>query len=143
MEAIWFKKELSIAELTALCNQTIAELLDLKFIETGSNYIKATMPVDHRTHQPYGLLHGGASCVLAETLGSIASGHVIDPEKFICVGIEINANHIRSVRSGLVTGITTPIHIGASTHVWDIKIYDEREKLVCVSRLTVAILKKP
>jgi 1,4-dihydroxy-2-naphthoyl-CoA hydrolase len=133
---------LSIAELTALCDQTIAELLDLKFIETGSNYIKATMPVDHRTHQPYGLLHGGASCVLAETLGSIASGHVIDPEKFICVGIEINANHIRSVRSGLVTGITTPIHIGASTHVWDIKIYDEREKLVCVSRLTVAILKK-
>ena len=143
MDAIWFKKELSIAELTALCDQTIAELLDLKFIETGSNYIKATMPVDHRTHQPYGLLHGGASCVLAETLGSIASGHVIDPEKFICVGIEINANHIRSVRSGLVTGITTPIHIGASTHVWDRKIYDEREKLVCISRLTVAILKKP
>ncbi len=143
MEAIWFKKELSIEELTSLCDQTIAELLDLKFIETGSNFIKATMPVDHRTHQPYGLLHGGASCVLAETLGSIASGHVIDPEKFICVGIEINANHIRSVRSGLVTGITTPIHIGASTHVWDIKIYDEREKLVCVSRLTVAILKKP
>ncbi|WP_255460418.1 hotdog fold thioesterase [Lacibacter sediminis] len=143
MDAIWFNKELSIAELTALCDQTIAEVLDLKFIETGSNYIKATMPVDHRTHQPYGLLHGGASCVLAETLGSIASAHVIDPEKFICVGIEINANHIRSVRSGLVTGITTPIHIGASTHVWDIKIYDEREKLVCVSRLTVAILKKP
>jgi 1,4-dihydroxy-2-naphthoyl-CoA hydrolase len=143
MDAIWFKKELSIAELTALCDQTIAEVLDLKFIETGSNYIKATMPVDHRTHQPYGLLHGGASCVLAETLGSIASAHVIDPEKFICVGIEINANHIRSVRSELVTGITTPIHIGASTHVWDIKIYDEREKLVCVSRLTVAILKKP
>ncbi|HLO39322.1 MAG TPA: hotdog fold thioesterase [Lacibacter sp.] len=143
MEAIWFKKELSIAELTALCDQTIAELLDLKFIEAGSNYIKATMPVDHRTHQPYGLLHGGASCVLAETLGSIASGHVIDPEKFICVGIEINANHIRSVRHGIVTGITIPIHIGNSTHVWDIKIYDEREKLVCISRLTVAILKKP
>ena len=143
METIWFKKEISIAELTALGDKTIAEVLDLKFIETGSNFIKATMPVDHRTHQPYGLLHGGASCVLAETLGSIASAHVIDPEKFICVGIEINANHIRSVRSGLVTGITTPIHIGASTHVWDIKIYDEREKLVCVSRLTVAILKKP
>lgn len=143
METIWFKKEISIAELTALGDKTIAEVLDLKFIETGSDFIKATMPVDHRTHQPYGLLHGGASCVLAETLGSIASAHVIDPEKFICVGIEINANHIRSVRSGLVTGITTPIHIGASTHVWDIKIYDEREKLVCVSRLTVAILKKP
>jgi 1,4-dihydroxy-2-naphthoyl-CoA hydrolase len=143
MDAIWFNKELSIAELSALGKQTIAELLDIRFIETGEDFIKATMPVDHSTHQPYGLLHGGASCVLAETLGSIACAHVIDPEKFICVGIEINANHIRSVRSGLVTGITTPIHIGASTHVWDIKTYDEREKLVCVSRLTVAILKKP
>lgn len=142
-ESIWFHKNLSAEELTFLCNRTIAEVLDIKFIETGKDFIKATMPVDHRTHQPYGLLHGGASCVLAETLGSIASAHVIDPEKFICVGIEINANHIRSVRHGLVTGITTPIHIGASTHVWDIKIYDEREKLVCVSRLTVAILKKP
>lgn len=143
MEAIWFNKELSIEELSALGKRTMAETLDIRFTETGKDFIKATMPVDHRTHQPYGLLHGGASCVLAETLGSIASAHVIDPEKFICVGIEINANHIRSVRSGLVTGITTPIHIGASTHVWDIKIYDEREKLICISRLTVAILKKP
>jgi 1,4-dihydroxy-2-naphthoyl-CoA hydrolase len=143
MDAIWFNKELSIEELSALGKRTMAETLDIRFTETGKDFIKATMPVDHRTHQPYGLLHGGASCVLAETLGSIASAHVIDPEKFICVGIEINANHIRSVRSGLVTGITTPIHIGASTHVWDIKIYDEREKLICISRLTVAILKKP
>ena len=143
MDAIWFNKEMSIEELSALGKRTMAETLDIRFTETGKDFIKATMPVDHRTHQPYGLLHGGASCVLAETLGSIASAHVIDPEKFICVGIEINANHIRSVRSGLVTGITTPIHIGASTHVWDIKIFDEREKLICISRLTVAILKKP
>lgn len=143
MDAIWFNKELSIEELSALGKRTMAEILDIRFTETGKDFIKATMPVDHRTHQPYGLLHGGASCVLAETLGSIASAHVINPEKFICVGIEINANHIRSVRSGLVTGITTPIHIGASTHVWDIRIYDEREKLICISRLTVAILKKP
>jgi 1,4-dihydroxy-2-naphthoyl-CoA hydrolase len=143
MSAIWFKKDLSPSDLSALSDRTIADLLDIKFIETGKDFIKATMPVDHRTHQPYGLLHGGASCVLAETLGSIASAHVIDHTKFICVGIEINANHIRSARSGLVTGITTPIHIGNSTHVWDIKIYDEREKLVCISRLTVAILKKP
>jgi 1,4-dihydroxy-2-naphthoyl-CoA hydrolase len=141
-DAIWFNKHLSAEHLALLGGRTIAEVLDIRFVETGKDFIKATMPVDHRTHQPYGLLHGGASCVLAETLGSIASAHVIDPEKFICVGIEINANHIRSVRQGLVTGITTPIHIGASTHVWDIKIYDEREKLVCVSRLTVAILKK-
>ncbi|MEJ8818998.1 hotdog fold thioesterase [Lacibacter sp. H407] len=143
MNAIWFKKDLSLADFTELGKQTIGELLDIRFTEVGTDFLKATMPVDHRTHQPYGLLHGGASCVLAETLGSVASAKVIDPEKFICVGIEINANHIRSVRSGLVTGITTPIHIGASTHVWDIKIFDEREKLICISRLTVAILKKP
>lgn len=143
MEVIWFNKELSVADLSALNKQTIAEILSINYTEVGKDFIKATMPVDHRTHQPYGLLHGGASCVLAETLGSIASAHVIDAEKFICVGIEINANHIRSVRSGEVTGIVIPIHIGASTHVWDIKIYDGREKLVCVSRLTVAILKKP
>ena len=143
MSGIWFKKDLSLADFTELGKQTIAEVLDIRFTEVGADFIKATMPVDHRTHQPYGLLHGGASCVLAETLGSIASAKVIDPEKFICVGIEINANHIRSVRTGLVTGITTPIHIGASTHVWDIKIFDEREKLICISRLTIAILKKP
>ncbi len=143
MNAIWFKKDLSLSDFTFLGKQTIADVLDIRFTEVGADFLKATMPVDHRTHQPYGLLHGGASCVLAETLGSVASAKVLDPEKFICVGIEINANHIRSVRSGLVTGITTPIHIGASTHVWDIKIYDEGEKLICISRLTVAILKKP
>jgi 1,4-dihydroxy-2-naphthoyl-CoA hydrolase len=114
----------------------------MQFSEIGENYLKATMPVDHRTHQPYGLLHGGASAALAETLGSVSSALVIDQEKFICVGIEINANHIRSVRSGIVTGTCTPIHIGATTHVWDIRIHDERNKLVCISRLTVAILKK-
>lgn len=143
MAPIWFKNDLSLADFSGMGTNTIGELLGIRFTEVGADFLKATMPVDHRTHQPYGLLHGGASCVLAETIGSVASAQVIDPEKFICVGIEINANHVRSVRSGLVTGITTPIHIGASTHVWDIKIYDAREKLVCVSRLTVAILKKP
>ena len=143
MAPIWFKNDLSLAYFSGMGAYTIGELLDIRFTEVGADFLKATMPVDHRTHQPYGLLHGGASCVLAETIGSVASAKVIDPEKFICVGIEINANHVRSVRSGLVTGITTPIHIGASTHVWDIKIYDAREKLVCVSRLTVAVLKKP
>ncbi len=143
MSSIWFKKDLSLSDFTNLGETTMGEYIGISFSELGSDYLKATMPVDHRTKQPYGLLHGGASCVLAETLGSVASAMVIDTEKFICVGLEINANHIRSARSGIVTGITTPIHIGASTHVWDIKIYDEREKLVCVSRLTVAILKKP
>lgn len=142
MAAIWFKQNLSLADFEGMGTNTIAEVIGLRFSEVGDNYIKATMPVDHRTHQPYGLLHGGASCVLAETLGSVASAMIINPEKFICVGLEINANHIRSVRRGVVTGVVTPIHIGASTHVWDIKIYDEHEKLVCISRLTVAILKK-
>lgn len=143
MQSIWFKKDLSLSDFKNLGEATMGEYIGISFSELGNDYLKATMPVDHRTNQPYGLLHGGASCVLAETLGSVASAMVIDPDKFICVGLEINANHIRSARIGIVTGITTPIHIGASTHVWDIKIYDEREKLVCVSRLTVAILKKP
>jgi 1,4-dihydroxy-2-naphthoyl-CoA hydrolase len=143
MSSIWFKKDLSLADFSLLGQNTMGEYIGIAWSEIGPNYLKATMPVDHRTKQPYGLLHGGASCVLAETLGSVASAMVIDPEKFICVGLEINANHIRSAREGIVTGIVTPIHIGSSTHVWDIKIYDEKEKLVCVSRLTVAILKKP
>jgi 1,4-dihydroxy-2-naphthoyl-CoA hydrolase len=140
---IWYKKDLQLNDFIHLGKNTMGEHIGLEFTELGTDFMKATMPVDARTKQPYGLLHGGASCVLAETLGSVASAMVIDPEKFICVGLEINANHIRGVREGRVTGIATPIHLGATTHVWDIKIYDEREKLVCVSRLTVAILKRP
>jgi len=121
---------------------TMGEYIGLDLTEVGPDFLKATMPVDHRTKQPYGLLHGGASCVLAETLGSVSSALVINPEKFICVGIEINANHVRSAREGFVTGICTPIHLGASTHVWDIRIHDEKNKLICISRLTVAILKR-
>ena len=116
--------------------------IGLCFTELGADYLKASMPVDHRTIQPYGLLHGGANCVLAETLGSVASSLVINPNKFTCVGIEINANHVRSAREGIVTGICTPIHLGASTHVWDIRIHDQKNKLICVSRLTVAVLKQ-
>ncbi len=138
--SIWFKKDIAIPDFEGWSKDTMVEFLEIKFTELGENFIKATMPVDHRTHQPYGILHGGASAVLAETLGSVASALVIDREKFICVGIEINANHIRSVRSGLVTGTCTPIHIGSTTHVWDIRIHDENNKLICVSRLTVAIL---
>lgn len=140
---IWHKKDLLLQEIIHLGKDTMGEHIGIVFTEVGPDYIKGAMPVDGRTRQPYGLLHGGASCVLAETLGSVASALVIDPEKFICVGLEINANHIRGVREGHVTGIATALHLGASTHVWDIKIHDERDKLVCVSRLTVAILKKP
>lgn len=119
---------------------TMGEYLGIEWTELGDNFLKARMPVDHRTRQPYGLLHGGASCALAETIGSVASAMVVDHAKFYCVGLEINANHIRSAREGFVTGVASPLHIGSSTHVWDIKIYDEKEKLVCVSRLTVAVI---
>ncbi len=140
MPYIWFKKDLTKDDLKLLGKGTMSEHLGIFWTELGEDYLKAAMPVDHRTIQPYGLLHGGASCVLAETIGSVASALVVDHEKFYCVGLEINANHIRSARKGLVTGTASPLHIGATTHVWDIRIHDEDEKLVCVSRLTVAIL---
>ncbi|MBS1743544.1 MAG: hotdog fold thioesterase [Bacteroidetes bacterium] len=139
---IWFNKQLKLEDMEAMSPDTMAAHLGMKWVEIGTNYLKMSMPVDGRTKQPYGLLHGGASCVLAETIGSVASHCMIDPSKNYCVGLEINANHIRSVRSGYVTGTATPIHIGATTHVWDIKIHDDAGKLVCVSRLTVAILKR-
>ncbi len=139
---IWFNKNIKLTDLLPLGKGTMGEYIGIEWTEIGPDFLKARMPVDHRTIQPYGLLHGGASCALAETLGSVASALVIDPSTFICVGIEINANHIRSARSGFVHGIATPIHIGSSTHVWDIRLHNEEEKLICVSRLTVAILKK-
>jgi 1,4-dihydroxy-2-naphthoyl-CoA hydrolase len=140
---IWFNPNLSIDDLRQVGDNNMGHHLGLKWEEVGSNFLKMSMPVDERTKQPYGLLHGGASCVLAETVGSVASQLVVNPEKFICVGLEINANHVRSAKQGIVIATCTPIHLGASTHVWDIKIYDEREKLICVSRLTTAVLKKP
>ena len=140
--SIWFKKDLSINDLKPLGLGTMAEHIGIEWLEVGDNYLKATMPVDRRTLQPYGLLHGGASVALAETLGSVGAAMVVDMEQFICVGLEINANHLRSARQGLVTGTASPIHIGSTTQVWEIKITDEKEKLVCISRITVAVLKK-
>jgi 1,4-dihydroxy-2-naphthoyl-CoA hydrolase len=140
---IWFKKDLSVADLRPLLKNTMAEHIGIEWKEVGPDFLKARMPVDHRTLQPYGLLHGGASAALAETLGSIAAASVVDNEKYYCVGLEINANHIRSARQGFVTGMATPLHTGRTTQVWDIKIYDEQDKLVCISRLTVAVLKRP
>ncbi len=140
--AIWFNNNICIDDFVHWSRNTLGEHLGMKFIEIGDHYLKATMPVDHRTHQPHGLLHGGASVALAETVGSVGAALVIDPEKFICVGLDINANHVRSVKSGVVTAIGHPLHIGATTHVWEVKIYNGRDRLVCVSRLTVAILKK-
>jgi len=138
----WFDKNVSVEDLKPLGKETMTEYLGIEWVEVGKNFLKAKMPVDHRTIQPYGLLHGGASCVLAETIGSVASHLVIDPSAFYCVGIEINANHIRSAKDGFVYGTCSPLHIGSSTHVWDIRITNEEEKLICISRLTVAIMKK-
>jgi 1,4-dihydroxy-2-naphthoyl-CoA hydrolase len=121
---------------------TLAEALGIEITHIGENSITATMPVDHRTIQPMGLLHGGASVALAETVGSISANGTIDHDKQYCVGLEINANHIRGVRSGLVKGTSTALHIGRSTQVWEIKITDEADRLVCVSRLTIAVLNK-
>jgi 1,4-dihydroxy-2-naphthoyl-CoA hydrolase len=140
--SIWFNPAVTPADVQPLAKNTLGDHIGIVITEIGEDYLKATMPVDQRTRQPYGLLHGGASVVLAETLGSVASHLVVDSSKFNSVGLEINANHLRGVREGIVTGIARPLHTGKTTHVWDIKIYDDREKLVCVSRITVAIIKK-
>jgi 1,4-dihydroxy-2-naphthoyl-CoA hydrolase len=139
---IWFNKDLNMEALQEMGKGNMGEHLGMEFIEIGADFLKAKMPVDHRTKQPYGLLHGGASVALAETLGSVGAALVTDAEKYYCVGLEINANHVRGVREGFVIATATPLHVGAATQVWDIKIHDEKEKLVCVSRLTVAVLKK-
>src|SRR5215831_20118625 len=128
---IWFDKELSVGKLKPLGANTMGEHLGIEWTEVGDNYLKAKMPVDHRTIQPYGLLHGGASVTLAETIGSVASALVVDRDQFLCVGLEINANHIRSARHGFVIGTASPLHLGKTTHVWDIKLRDEEEKLIC------------
>jgi 1,4-dihydroxy-2-naphthoyl-CoA hydrolase len=143
-DSIWFKKDVTLEEIIAqnLNAATMGTHLGMQFVELGNDFLKMSMPVDERTKQPYGLLHGGASCALAETVGSIASALVIDTTKQICVGLEINANHLRGVKEGMVIATATRLHIGSSTHVWDIKIHDEALKLICVSRLTVAILGK-
>jgi len=142
MKPIWFSLDISLDQLNENGRNTMGAWVGMEFTEIGPNYLRAMMPVDHRTVQPYGLLHGGASAALAETVGSVASALIIDPEKQICVGLEINANHVRGVRDGYVHAIATPLHIGSATHVWDIRITDDHHKLVCVSRLTVAVLAK-
>src|SRR5690606_26509098 len=140
--AIW-KQKLNTTDLNNQRKNTLAETIAIAFEEIGENYLKASMPVSPVVHQPYGLLHGGASAALAETVGSVASWMCIGPQKQISVGMEINCNHIISKKTGMVTAVARPLHIGAASHVWDIRIEDENNKLICVSRLTVAVLKKP
>jgi 1,4-dihydroxy-2-naphthoyl-CoA hydrolase len=138
---IWFAHYTpeSIAWMTP---NTLSESLNIVVTEIGADYIKGTMPVDSRTKQPFGLLHGGASVALAETLGSIASWMIVNPDIFVGVGIEINANHIKAVTKGTVTGICKPIHIQGMNHIWEIKIYNDAGELTCISRFTCTIISK-
>ncbi len=132
----------SLETLQAIAQNTMSDHLGIEFTGVGEDFVSAKMPVDHRTKQPFGILHGGASVALAETLGSVASSLYIDLNQAYPVGLEINANHIRPVSKGYVYGTARPLHLGRRTHVWDIQIVNEDQKLVCVSRLTVMIVAK-
>lgn len=137
---LW-KKEFTLEGLNAIGKNTLFDNLGIEFTETGADYLIAKMPVDHRTKQPMGLLHGGASVALAETMGSVASVLCIeDTSKQMPVGVEINANHLRSATDGVVYGIVKPIKVGRTMHVWQIDIKDEADKLICVSRITIAVV---
>ena len=138
---IWYRP-VKVSDLAHLGKDTMGEAIGIEITEIGSDFIRATMPVDARTKQPYGILHGGASVALAETIGSFGSHLIVDDSKFMTVGLEINANHIRKVSEGIVTGTATPIHIGRKTHIWNIEIHNELGKLVCICRLTVAVIPK-
>lgn len=137
-----FRPEVTIQHLQQLSKNTMVEHLGIEFIKITDSTITAKMPVDHRTHQPFGLLHGGASVALAETLGSVAAQISLTENGSQAVGLEINANHIKSVREGWVFGTTRPIHVGKKTQVWEITITNEKEELVCISRITVAVISK-
>jgi 1,4-dihydroxy-2-naphthoyl-CoA hydrolase len=135
-----FRKDVTIESLNQMNRGNLLEHLGIDFTEATTDSLTARMPVDHRTRQPMGLLHGGASVALAESLGSVASYLCVDPQKYACVGLEINANHVRGVRAGFVYGKVTPLHVGKRTHVWEIRVTNEDHQLVCVSRLTVAVI---
>jgi 1,4-dihydroxy-2-naphthoyl-CoA hydrolase len=138
---IW-RTLLTLEELNAGRAGTILEHIGVEFTQIGDDFVRGTMPVDGRTRQPFGLLHGGASVALAETLGSTGASMCIDAERYQCVGQEINANHVRPARSGHVTGTARPVHLGGRTHVWSIEIANEAGKLVCISRLTMAVVRR-
>jgi len=138
---IWHQKP-ELNELNDRGSGNAVEHLGIVITEIKDDSLVATMPVDHRTQQPFGLLHGGASVLLAESLGSLAANCVVDPEKAYCVGMEINANHLKAVKSGLVTARAKPVHLGKKSQVWEIKIYNQDDQLICISRLTIAVIEK-
>lgn len=129
-------------DMMVRAEHSLSDHLDIVFTEVGDDYVKATMPVNDHTRQPMGIMHGGASCVLAETLGSTAAQYCVDIKRFYCVGLEINTNHIRSIREGLVTATAKPYHLGRSTQVWSIEIHNDANKLISVNRLTMAVLER-
>ena len=137
-EELW-QHEVTLEGLNGMRGGNMMSHLGIEFVEVGPDFLRAEMPVDERTQQPFGLLHGGASVVLAETLGSVAA-HCCLPGGKAAVGLEVNANHVRSVRTGRVTGTVRPVHVGRTTQVWQIRIVDEEERLVCLSRLTLAVI---
>ena len=137
--AIW-KQSIDRDRINAWNKNTLVEYLDMRVTEIGDDHVRGTMPVDARTKQPFGLLHGGASVALAESLGSLAANLVLDVDKEMAVGLDINANHLRAVTAGVVTGTARPLHIGRTTQVWEIRIEDEDANLACISRLTMAVV---
>ncbi len=141
MNNIWHKPY-TLEEVNSIFAKYMTGYLDIQATEIGNDLLVATMPVNDKTKQPFGILHGGASVVLAESVGSVASNMIIDTDKYMGVGLDINANHVKSASDGLVTATCTPLHLGATTHVWDIKIKNDINQLVCISRLTVAIIPK-
>lgn len=138
---IW-KKEISLSLIEERSKNTLIETLGIQFVDIGDDFLVARMPVDHRTKQPVGIMHGGASCALAETVGSTAANFCVDMDHFYCVGLDINTNHIRAIREGYVTATAKPYHIGKTTHVWSIEIVNEKNQLISINRLTMAVLNK-
>ena len=141
MSLIW-AEPINLKIFNERCKNTICSHLGIEFLDVGDDYLIASMPVDERTRQPMGILHGGASCVLAETIGSMAAQFCVNRQKYYCVGLDINTNHVRSVREGMVLGKAMPFHLGRSTQVWSIEIVNEQAKLVSVTRLTMAVLSR-
>jgi 1,4-dihydroxy-2-naphthoyl-CoA hydrolase len=139
---IW-KQTADLDRINGWNANSLVDHIGIRITEIGDDFLRGTMPVDARTKQPFGLLHGGASVALAESLGSLAGTMCLDATKEMAVGLDINANHVRAVADGVVTGTARPLHVGRSTQVWEIRIEDEQERLVCISRLTLAVVPRP
>ncbi|HEX2549484.1 MAG TPA: hotdog fold thioesterase [Gammaproteobacteria bacterium] len=139
---IWKTDPLTLEDLHVRGENTMAEFLEISFVDIGDDFLTAKMPINNRTKQPIGIMHGGASCVLAETVGSTAANYCVDRNQFYCVGLDINTNHIRSIREGFVFATAKPYHLGKTTQVWGIEIINENQQLISINRLTMSVLSK-